>query len=224
MKVISDVFIKSRFSAGLQVGIIIVLSAMLSACMGNSAPSKPTYYYTLDYPSPSVRLNHQLPAILRVERFTVSPPFHTQRIIYADKGTMRNSYAYHQWIAPPGELLPYFLVRDLRKTNGFKAVLTPDASLSATHSLHGWVEEFIEKEGTSNCHAKAIIHISLINNLNSDLTQKIMLQKRYQAATPCKAKTPAALAEAMSAVLAKISTDVTKDIHSRLSTAAALKY
>lgn len=224
MKVMSDIFMKSRFSAGLQICIIIVLSAMLSACMGNSAPSKPTYYYTLDYQSPPVHLKHQLPAILRVERFTVSPPFHTQRIIYAGKGTKRNSYAYHQWIAPPGELLPYFLVRDLRRTNGFKAVLTPDAALPATHSLHGWVEEFVEKDGTSNCHAKAIIHISLINNLNSDPTRKILLQKRYQADAPCKAKTPAALSEAMSGVLAKISTDVAKDIHDRLSTAATLKY
>lgn len=224
MKVIPEVLIKPRSPAVLQIGTIIVLTVMLSACMGNSAPSRPTYYYTLDYPSPSVPIKHQLPSILRVERFTVSPPFQTQRIIYADKGTMRNSYAYHQWIAPPGELLPYFLVRDLRKTNGFKSVLTPDATLSATHSLHGWVEEFVEKDGNPDCHAQAIIHISLINNINPDPAQKIMLQKRYQAAAPCKAKTPAALSEAMSAVLAKISTDVTKDIHRRLSTAATLKY
>jgi cholesterol transport system auxiliary component len=204
--------------------IPVVMIFTLSACMTSSSPPKPTYYYTLDYPSPALHLNQQLPAVLRIERFAVSPPFHTQRIIYAGKNNQRNSYAYHQWIAAPGELLPYFLARDLRKTNGFKAVLTPSTSLSATHSLHGWVEEFIEKDGSKNCAAEATIHISLINNSNADPASKIMLQKRYHASVLCHSKTPAALAESMSKAVAEISSKITRDIHSRLSSAGALKY
>ncbi len=204
--------------------IFLHLVFTVSACVNLSAPPKPTFYYTLDYPSPSIRLNHQLPSVLRIERFAVSPPFNTQRIIYAGKGSHRNSYAYHQWIATPGELLPYFLTRDLRKTNGFRAVLTPNTSLSATHSLHGWVEEFIEKDGTKNCTAEATIHISLINNRSTDPTAKIMLQKRYHASERCNAKTPAALADAMSKVVAAISSAIAKDVHHRLSSAGTLKY
>lgn len=206
------------------LSLCIVAGLLLQGCMAQSAPPKPTYYYTLDYASPAVPLNHQLPTVLRVERFAVSPPFHTQRIIYAGKGNQRNSYAYHQWISAPGELLPYFLARDLRKTNGFKAVLTPSASLSATHSLHGWVEEFLEKDGADKCTAEVTIHISLINNLNADPSSKIMLQKRYHASVRCSSKTPAALAESMSEAVADISSDIAKDIHHRLSSAGALKY
>jgi len=202
----------------------VIIVVMVSACMSPSAPPKPTYYYPLDYPSPAIRLNHQLPTVLRVERFAVSPPFHTQRIIYAGKGSRRNSYAFHQWIAPPGELLPYFIARDLRKSNGFKAVLTPSTSLSATHSLHGWVEEFIEKDGSKNCTAEATIHISLINNIKADPTAKVMLQKRYHASARCSSKTPAALAQSMSKAVSDISTDIAKDIHHRLSSAGTLKY
>ena len=196
----------------------------VSACMTQSAPPKPTFYYTLDYPPPSIRLNHQLPAVLRVERLVVSPPFHTQRIIYAGRGNKRNSYAYHQWIAAPGELIAYFLARDLRKTNGFKAILTPSATLAATHSLHGWVEEFIEKDGSNSCTAEATIHITLINNMNTDPTGKIMLQKRYHASAKCSSKTPAALSESMSNAVANISSDIARDLHHRLSSAGALKY
>ncbi len=202
----------------------VVFALALSACMGNTTAPKPTYYYTLDYPPPSVQIEHQLPAVLRVERFAVSPPFHTQRIIYAGKGNHRNHYAYHQWIAAPGELLPYFLSRDLRDTNGFKAVLTPGSSLYATHSLHGWVEEFVERDGSKNCTAEATIHISLIDNMKSDPTAKVMLQKRYQASSQCSSKTPSALAESMSKAVAGISSDIARDIHHRLSSAGTLKY
>ena len=201
-----------------------VLFLALSACMTQSSPPKPTYYYALNYPSPANNLNQQLPAVLRVERFAVSPPFHTQRIIYAGKGHHRNSYAYHQWIAPPGEMLPYFLARDLRRTNGFKAVLTPNTSLTATHSLHGWVEEFLENNGSKGCTADATIHITLINNLNRDPTGKIMLQKRYHARVACPSETPAALAESMSKAVAEITSQIARDIYDRLSSASALKY
>lgn len=215
--------LKNRSDAKLGL-LLAVVAIAVSACMGQSSPPKPIYYYTLDYPSPAIRLNHQLPAVLRVERFAVSPPFHTQRIIYAGKGSNRNSYAFHQWIAPPGELLPYFLARDLRKTNGFKAVLTPGTSLAATHSLHGWVEEYIEKDGSTSCTAELTIHISLINNMNADPSAKIMLQKRYHGSERCSSKTPAALAESMGKAVSKVSSEIARDIHHRLSSGGALKY
>ena len=224
LKIIGKNRFKKPRSTGPAFWIFFFIAFSLTACMTQSAPPKPTYYYTLDYPTPSIRLNHQLPTVLRIERFVVSPPFNTQRIIYAGKGSHRNSYAYHQWIAAPGELLPYFLARDLRKTNGFKAVLTPSASLAATHSLHGWVEEFIEKDGSKDCAAGVTIHISLINNRNADPTAKIMLQKRYHASARCSSRTPAAFADAMSKAVSDISTNIAKDIHHRLSSAGTLKY
>jgi ABC-type uncharacterized transport system auxiliary subunit len=202
----------------------VLLAFALSACMSPSNPPKPTYYYTLNYPLTNTRLNPQLPAVLRIERFAVSPPFHTQRIIYAGKGHHRNAYAYHQWIAPPGEMLPYFLARDFSKTNGFKAVLTPNTSLAATHSLHGWVEEFIEDDGSKEGAAVAAIHITLVNNLNIDPTGKILLQKRYHARVPCLSATPAALAESMSTAVAKISAEIARDVYSQLSSGGELKH
>lgn len=223
METFSCVRGKRRISMSFRFALWVTF-LVLSGCMAASDPPKTTYYYTLEYVSAVDNLKQQLPLILRVERFSVSPPFHTQRIIYAGKGAHRNSYAYHQWIAAPGELLPYFFVRDLRRSNGFKAVLPPDSSLSATHSLHGWVEQFIEKDNSKKWQAVATIHVSLINKLNIDSTQKIMLQKRYHAAVDCDAKTPEALAQAMGKAVAQITARVTKDLHHRLSTAGALTY
>lgn len=204
--------------------LLLLFPFLCWACMGRSNPPQPIYYYTLGYESSGISLSPQLPCTLRVERFSASPPFNSQRIIYAHRGLRRNSYAYHQWIAAPADLLSFFLARDLRESGGFQAVLTPDAALSATHSLHGWVEEFIEKDDAAQWQAAATIHVTLISNLDHDPTRKILLQKRYHAAAPCKAKTPESLAEAMSRVVGKVSQNVIKDVYGRLSAAGTLKY
>jgi ABC-type uncharacterized transport system auxiliary subunit len=204
--------------------LLLLVLIILLGCMGNSRPPEPIYYYTLGYEAPTVSLAPQLPCILRVERFSVSPPFDSQRIIYAHNGLQRNAYAYRQWIAAPGILLAYFLARDLRQCGGFQAVLTPDAALAPTHSLYGWVEEFVEKDAAIRWQAAATIDITLVSNLDRDPTRKILLQKRYKVSAPCSAKNPEALAEAMSKVVGQISQAIIKDIYDRLSTMQTLKY
>ena len=204
--------------------LLLLLPLLCSACMGNSRPSQPIYYYTLGYESPAGSLAPQLPCTLRVERFSASPPYNSQRIIYSHQGLQRNAYAYQQWIAAPGELLPFFFARDLRRSGGFQAVLPPDAALSATHGLYGWVEEFIEQDDAAGWQAAATVHLTLISNRDHDPTRKILLQKRYNAAAACNAKTPEALAEAMSRVVEKISQALIKDVYHRLSAAEPLQY
>jgi cholesterol transport system auxiliary component len=204
--------------------LFLLVLIFLTGCIGNSRPPEPIYYYTLGYEKSALSLAPQLPCILRVEHFSASPPFNSQRIIYAHSGLQRNAYAYHQWIAPPGELVSYYLARDLRQCGGFRAVLTPEASLSATHCLYGGVEQFIEKDSTDHWQAAATIHITLISNLDHDPTRRILLQKRYDATAPCNAKNPEALAEAMSEVVGQISQAVIKDVYSRLSATGTLKY
>ena len=214
----------SDFASKIRNCLLLLVPLLCFACIGKSRPSQSIYYYTLGYESPTAALAPQLPCTLRVERFSASPPFSSQRIIYAHGGLRRNAYAYHQWIAVPGELLSYFLARDLRQCSGFRAVLTPDAALSATHSLYGWVEEFIEKDDAARWQATATINITLISNQDHDPTHKILLQKRYSAAAPCSANTPEALAEAMSQVVGQISQAVIKDVYRRLSATEPLQY
>lgn len=210
------------------IGITIILFVSLTliqACMTTTSPPKQIYYYTLDYDTPpAVNQIDQLPCSIRVERFSTSPPFNTQQMIYTRTGLQRNGYPYHQWIAAPGELVPYFIARDLRKTGGFKAVMPPDAALSTTHSLYGWVEEFIEQDSSQDWHASAIIHISLVANSNRDLANKIMFQKRFNAVVACKTNTPNGLAQAMSEAVSEISQSITKEIYKCLLKVEPLKY
>ncbi len=196
--------------------LTVMAALLLTACMRPSEPSKPIYYYTLDYAAPDKSFHRRLPSVLRVNRFSVSPPFNTQRIIYADKGLHRNAYTRHQWIAEPGELLAYFIARDLRRSDGFKAVLTPDASLNVTHILYGWVEEFIELDRPVPWQAAVRVHLTLVAALDPNPATRILFQKTYSATAPCKAKTPSALAQAMSVAVSQISDPIIADIYARI--------
>lgn len=197
--------------------LFLLLTPLFWACMGQSKPSNPIYYYTIDYEPRLPTYDTPLPWVLRVHHFSVSPPFNTQRIIYADKGLHRNSYGYHQWIVSPGESLPFLLARDLSHANGFKAVLTPDATLPATHDLYGWVEKFVEQDTVNPRQAFVRCHITLVSTLGGDPSKRILLQKSYQAKSPCEGKTPGALAKAMSVAVATINQAVVQDTYHRLA-------
>jgi ABC-type uncharacterized transport system auxiliary subunit len=195
----------------------IISSLMICACIGAPSTPKTIDYYTLDYPPHAAAPIRRLPVVLRVNRFSAAPPFDTQRIVYAEKNLHRNTYAYHQWIATPGEILSYLLTRDLNHLDGFKAVLPDDTTQPASHDVYGWVEELIEIDTHTPWQASARIHITLASALDPEPSRRILMQKRYERTEPCRAKNPAALAEAMSQAIAAIYADVVHDIHARLA-------
>ena len=206
---------KRRTGKGATLPLIVIL-VLLAACAGSKS-NQPTYYYTLDYPSPAAPEFQKLPYVLRVDRFAATPPFDTQRIIYADKGLHRNAYAHFQWIAAPGEMLAFFLGRDLRSSDAFIAVLPPDATALTSHTIKGWVETFLEEDYATTGQAALRLNITLIDARETDVSRRILFQKAYSAKTDCAAKTPAALAEAMSQAAAQVSARMVQDIYDALT-------
>lgn len=197
---------------------ILMLPLLLAACSLPQASPKPVYYYTLANTPLNLHMDRQLPVVVRVDRFTANPQYNTQQIIYGDKGLHRNAYANFKWIALPGELLAYALARDLQQCGGFQAVLTPNAPSPPTHTINGYVEEFLEEDYTLPAQASLRLSISLIDTRQPDAVKRILLQKAYSAKAPCEDKTPAALAVAMTAAAAQINAQIIQDIHQRLAT------
>jgi ABC-type uncharacterized transport system auxiliary subunit len=200
-------------------GATVFICLLLSACMFTPVPPEAIYYYTLDYQVEPLDKGPGLPFVIRVDRFSVSPPFDSQRIIYADQGLHRNAYALHHWISVPGELMAFLLARDLSSTNRFQAVLTPDATLQATHIINGWIEEFMEEDAPEAWQASLCLHITLLAAENRDPSRRIMYQKTYRAKAASRFKTPASLAEAMSAATAQVFGSVIKDVYHSLEVA-----
>jgi len=110
-------------------------------------------------------------------------------------------------------MLSYFLARDIKETGLFKAVFSIDKSLSASHTIEGMVEEFLEEDSPDSWEAVLSLNITLMAENEPDISRRILLQKKYHAAELCKEKTPLSLAQAMSRAMSKISEMIINDIY-----------
>jgi cholesterol transport system auxiliary component len=157
--------------------------------------------------------------VLRVERFQVAPVYDTSRIIYRQKPFTRDVYNYHRWRSNPGNLVSYFLVRDLRQSEAFKSVITREGSLKSSHVIEGTVDEFYEHDGNDSWKAVLSVSITLMAKNEPDVSKKILLNKKYSTRETCRQKNPQALAEAMSKAMSKLSASIFTDVYNALANA-----
>ena len=194
---------------------LIILSALLvCGCLNlTQKPNKKINYYTLEYDSPETASLKSLPFVIYVERFNVAPLYDSNRIIYSEKKFIRDAYIYHKWIANPGDLVSYYLTRDIKRSSLFSTAFSSNSNYSSTHIIDGTVDEFFEQDGDKIWKAVLSISITLISKKEQDISKSVLMQKRYSAIEPCSRKNPQALAEAMSKAMAKISDRIIRDVY-----------
>lgn len=84
------------------------LWVFLSACAGFSKPSNIVSFYSLEYAPQPITDPQPLPLVLRVERFTASPIYDNEHMIYSDKPFKKEAYYYYEWRAKPAEMVTFF--------------------------------------------------------------------------------------------------------------------
>jgi hypothetical protein len=105
------------------ITLLLCLTLSLAACLNLEQPKNKIEYYTLEYDPPAVGHHQPLPYVIRVQQFSVSPIYNSNRIIYRDKSYKRQAYTYYKWQANPAKFVTYYLSRDLQESGLFKAVL-----------------------------------------------------------------------------------------------------
>ena len=122
------------------------------SCMNLRQPNPEIKYYTLEYDSPVYADREQMPCIIKIEPFKVSPVYNTTHIIYQEKEYTRDSYAYHRWRVNPADVVTYLIGRDLKNSGLFKGVLLPgERSREFLFRLGGMVDEFYELDQKKEC-------------------------------------------------------------------------
>ena len=140
--------------------LFLSLPILFGACVSLKQPVNKIEYYTLEYPPPKIKTLHPLPHVIRMDRFTVAPPYNTSQIIYRDQSFKRNAYVYYRWQTNPGATVTTLLKRDIKNSGLFKAVLNPGSRFSSQYMIEGTVDEFFEWD-TQN-EWKAILTVSII--------------------------------------------------------------
>lgn len=196
--------------------LFLALPLFFGSCLKLKHPSNKIAFYTLEYDPPQIGNLTPLPSVIRMERFSVAPIYNTSRIVYRDRSFKRETYVYHRWRADPGDLVTYFLARDIKRSGLFKAVLTYDSRFPSSYVLEGSVDEFFEWDTEETWKAVLSLSITLMKEHEPDISQRILFQKFYRTKESCKQRNPAALAEAMSQAMSEVSREITKDIYEYL--------
>ena len=195
-----------------RVFIISAVMLMLSSCTSLRQPSNIVEYYTLEYPPLEMTGIKTLPYTIKIERFNVAPFYNSNQMIYRDRSHKRDAYAYHKWRVNPGDLVSYFLSRDIRYSGLFRAVLPDEGRMIPSFILTGMVDEFVEWD--ENGKWKAVLSLNMIFRIEKvpDIEKRILYQKSYNTYEVCTNRSPEALAKAMSRAMAKVSYQIQKDI------------
>ena len=190
---------------------------LIFGCIGTQRPPVKIDYYTLEYELSKFDDLKPTPFVVRIERFSVSPFYNTNNIIYKTRQFKRDAYNYHKWRANPGDMVTCFLSRDLKKSSLFKAIFEPGSRFSSSHVISGTVDEFFEQDEKNSWKAVLSVTITLIKENETDISKHIIFQKRYRRSEKCSRKNPLALAEAMSNAMSGISEMVIDDVYKSLS-------
>ena len=160
---------------------LIALIFLFPSCINLKQPAIKISYYMLEYDPPRIEGLDPLANVIRLERFSVSPGYDSNRIVYRDRSFARDAYAYHKWHANPGDMVSFFLKRDIKASGLFKAVLPPGSSLSSTHKLEGSVDEFYEVDNEALWEAVLSVSITLMSENEPDVSKRVLFQKTYSA-------------------------------------------
>jgi len=196
--------------------LILSLPVLFGSCVSLKQPVNKIEYYTLEYPPPQMETLNPLPYVIRMDRFTASPPYNTTQIIYRDQSFKRNAYVYYRWQTNPGSTVTTLLNRDIKNSGLFTAVIDSGSRFSPSYMIEGTVDEFFEWDAQNAWKAILTVSIILTEKDNIDIKNRILFQKTYRKAEICKQKRPKALAEAMSLALSKISKEMIIDVYDYL--------
>lgn len=193
---------------------LFMVSMILSlvACSFGGKPSVMVEQYALEYPPPSVQSLNPMDEVIRLERFSVAQIFNHVKMVYRQKPTHYNDYAYHRWRANPGDMVGDSLLRDLRAAGIFKSVFSYRDMGNTPLILKGGVGEFYESDEKDGRKAILSVHIAVIDTTSRELTKQIIFQKNYRYEEPVTEKTVQGFAQAMSRAVEKLSGQVITDI------------
>jgi cholesterol transport system auxiliary component len=208
---------KSLFHDHHQLHLLLGLCFVLSGCVGPTNPVQEVTYYTFSYDPPPSQEIPRLPAVLQLDAFTTAPLYNTEKMVYKPERFQRKVYNYHRWQSIPGELVAYYLARDMKASSRFAAVLTQPGRLSPTHLLTGTVDEIFEDDSPNGWQAVIGLTVTLINASERNADRAVIFQKTYKMSESSASRNPSAVVSAMSSAMSMISKRVIADVFVALS-------
>jgi len=194
------------------LGLAFLFMVLISGCSLGAKPSYLVNQYALEYPSPFLKELTSINELVKVEQFSVAQTFNTSAMIYKEGPNLRNVDPYNRWRTKPGEMVTEYLVRDLRNSGLFRAVVSYNDTGETRYLLEGQVGEFLEASEKDGRKAVLGLNVTFLDLKKRETAEKVIFQRDYKVVEPYIEKTPAALAQGMSRALGKISRQIILDL------------
>ena len=198
------------------LGLLFLAMVLITSCSLRARPSYQVNQYTLEYPSPILKESASINELVRVGRFSAAQTYNTSAMIYKEGPNLRNVDPYHRWKTKPGEMATEYLVRDLRNSGLFRAVISYSNSGETRYLLEGQVDEFLEVSEKDGRKAVLSLNVTFLDLKKREIAERMIFQRDYKVAEPCAEKTPAGLAQGMSRAMGEISRQILLDLQKAL--------
>jgi ABC-type uncharacterized transport system auxiliary subunit len=200
---------------------LLVLSSIWSC--GSAKSTYVVRQYLLDYSPPAPAGLSRSGEVIRVEMFSTAQAYGSTAMFYRPSAFELNSYSRERWRVTPGEMVTDFLLRDLRHSGAFKAVLSYDDPEEGRFTLTGTVVEFLEVDGAGGPVAHLSVDVTLLDTTQREITKRVVFQKTYTVEEALKDKSARSLAESMSRAMKKFSGELIADVHRGIGSAKEMK-
>jgi cholesterol transport system auxiliary component len=198
------------------VRLVVTLLAcafLLSGCFPGGGSGRLIEFYTLEYAPPAFE-GPGTDEIVKLDRFSSVRSYDSTAMQYMPAAYKVDAYNYHRWRTNPGDMVTDYLLRDFRHSGLFRAVFSYRQPELARFAVDGGVEEFVEAREANGWNAVLGLNVTLLDLNQSDVTERVMFQKRYRVVQPIDGESPEFFATGMSAAMARISAQIIGDVSS----------
>jgi ABC-type uncharacterized transport system auxiliary subunit len=196
-------------SKGLFIPVLILVMA---GCMSAQPPVR-TQYYMLDYTSPAIKDTARLDESIKVERFSVAQFYNSNSMIFRTGSIGLDKFPYDRWGANPGYMVADYLIRDFRQTNLFRGIFSYQDTEVVRFVLEGSITEFLSAEQKDGRRALLTVYVTLLDMNQTDSAKKVVFQKNYSYAAPCKENSAEGLAVGLSESMERLSGQIISDVY-----------
>jgi len=207
----------------MRLSVLVFLLALTGAGCGGGKSTYVVKQYLPEYPPPAAAGQPKIDAAIRVEPFSTAQAFAGTAMVYRPSPYERGAYSRERWRVAPGDMVTDFVLRDLRASGAFKAVLGYEDPGEGRFVLAGTVTEFLETDGAGGPKARLAADVTLLDTARREITQRVVFQKTYAVEEAMREKSARALAEAMSGAVQKFSAALAADIHRAVAESKSAK-
>lgn len=200
--------------------LLIVSLFLIAGCAGSGKPQYEVENYLLNYAAPSFDKLDKLNASVKFNRFSIAAAYNSPGMIFRNDPYSLDSFNYSRWAVNPADMIADNLLRDMRSSGLFGAVFSRYETDEGQFVLSGNVEEFFLRVDKKNKTAVVSIAISLWDEREKEIGERMMFQKEYVREELLQESSPRGYCEAASQAMRIISEQITKDIYARIKATA----